>query len=405
MKAVLYNPTPLRYILMRQLSKISPKFVYSPLSLARLVDIPEPKLIGAGWVKIKVTMSGICGSDLAGLSASESFYLEPFVSKSFVMGHENAGFISELGKKVKGLKIGDRVTAIPFLSCMQRGIKKLCSRCMDGSYALCENVCEGKLSHGMGIGWSEYTSGGWSEYFIAHLSGVVKLPDEVSNEEAVMIDSFSCALHAVMKNPPKENDVVLVYGCGTMGLNTIASIRALGLKNKIIAIYSRNFQKQIALKFGADLLLNSKEDLFNKITEVTNAKIYFPRVGKPVIEGGVDIIYECVASHDTINNSLRFLKARGNLILIATAGIIKNIDFAPLWFRELSISGSCQQGYENYNGSQESAYEIAIQMIKEKKVSLKSLVTHRFPLIDFRAAIKTAISKEGNAIKVAFYAK
>ena len=403
MKAVLCKPTPIKYLLMRYLSRLSPKIVYGHLCMAKLVELPEPKLINEEWVKIKVTMSGICGSDIGGLNGQESLYLEPYISKSFVLGHENVGIISEVGKLVKGLKAGDRVTAVPFLSCRQRGIKEICRYCNEGDYALCENVNEGQLSKGISIGWNKDTSGGWSEYFVAHFSNVIKLPDEVSDEDAVMIDSFSCALHAVMQNLPKNSDTVLVYGCGTMGINTIASIRALGLKNKLIAVYSREFQKKMALKLGADIMIHSRDDIFKKIADITKARIYYPQLGKPAIEGGVEIIYECVANSDTINNSLRFLRAKGRLVLIATAGVLKNIDVAPLWFREISIIGSCEQGHERYKNSIMSTYEIVVDMLKEKKINLRQLVTHKFPLDKFKQALKKVVNKNDNVIKVVVY--
>ena len=403
MKAVLYKASPIKYLVIKYFYRFSPKIAYGPLCMARLVDMPEPKLINEEWVKIKVTMSGICGSDIGGLNGQESLYLEPYVSKSLVLGHENVGVISKTGKNAKGLKVGDRVVVIPFLSCAQRGIKNPCEYCRQGHYALCENVNEGSLSPGLSIGWNHDTSGGWSEYFVAHYSNVVKLPDEIRDEDAVMIDSFSCALHAVMQNLPKQNDTILVYGCGTMGLNTIASIRALGLKNKVIAIYSRSFQKKMALELGADIMVNGREDVFKKIAEITGAKIYYPQLGKPSIEGGVEIIYECVASSDTINNSLRFLKGRGRLIMIATAGVLRNIDVAPVWFRELSIIGSCEQGHDKYKNSMKLTYEIVIEMLKAKKINLSQLVTHKFPLPEFKKALKTSINKSGESIKVILY--
>ncbi len=401
MKAVVYKASPIKYLLMRLLSGKFPSMAYGPLCLAKLKEIPEPKILGDEWVKIKVSMSGICGSDIGGLNAHESFYLEPYVSKEFVLGHENVGTIVEVGKSVKIYKPGDRVTAFPFLACKQRGFKEMCRYCKEGLYSLCENVNEGNLSRGLSIGLNKDTSGGWSEFFVAHFSQVVKIPDEISDEEAVMIDSFSCALHGVMNNLPRENDLVLVYGLGTMGINTIMALRALGCRNKIVALYSRNFQKQRAEKAGADILVKGRDDIYKKISEITGAKIYPLTIGKPAMEGGVDVVYDCVGNSETMNNSLRFLRGRGKYVMVATAGEIKNLDVAPVWFRELSIVGTCEQGYEKYNGRTRNTYEIAIDFILGKKVFLKDMVTHKFPLKKFKKALKTAIDKSENVFKVA----
>ena len=351
MKAIVYKASPLKYLFVRALSKKFPSLIYSIFSLANIKDIPDPKLLGEDWVKIRTSMSGICGSDLGALNAHESFYLEPYVSKEFVLGHENVGIISEIGKSVRNFKIGDRVTAFPFLACKQRGVKEMCRYCKEGRYSLCENVNEGNLSRGLSIGLNKDTSGGWSEFFLAHESQLVKLPKEISDEEAVMLDSFSCALHAVLNNPPRESDLVLVYGSGTMGINTIMSLRALGYKNKIVAVYSRGFQAEKAKKSGADILIKGRGDVYKKISEITGARIYPVTIGKPAMEGGVDVVYDCVGNSETMNNSLRFLRGKGRYVMVATAGEIKSLDVAPVWFRELSIIGTCEQAFEDVKSS------------------------------------------------------
>ena len=89
--------------------------------------------------------------------------------------------------------------------------------------------------------------------------------------------------------------------------------------------------------------------------------------------------------------------------MIATAGVLKNIDVAPLWFREISIIGSCEQGHEKYKGSVKSTYEIVIDMLMEKRLSLREFVTHKFPLKRFREALKVAINKDERVIKVVLY--
>ncbi len=404
MKSVEYNANPFKYILMRYLAKLNKKYIYGSLSLAKLVEKKEPRLRGSEWVKIRVLMSGVCGSDIGALEARQSLYLEPYMSRRFVLGHENIGIVDEIGSKVKNFELGDRVAVQPFLGCRQRGIKQECRYCKSGNYALCENVNEGKLSKGISIGLNKDTGGGWSEYFLAHHSSLFKLPKEISNEEGAMIDSFSCALHPVMRNMPKKDDVVLVYGCGTIGLNVIASLRALGFKNGIIALCTRSFQKEMAIKLGADVIINPrKENLFEKIAKITKAKLYKATIGKPAMEGGVDVVYDCVATSDTINNSLRFLRGQGKLVVVATAASLKRIDFAPIWFRELNVVGSCEQGIENYKGRAKPTYKVAIDLIKNKKVDLKQMVTHKFPIKDYKKAIRTAMDKDSGSIKVVLY--
>lgn len=405
MKAVLCEMSPVKYLMMRGLSGKFKSLVYGPLCLARVANVAEPTLVDDSWVKIHVTHSGICGSDIGGLSAHESLYLEPYISEKFVLGHENVGVVCEVGGRVKNVKVGDRVVTYPFLACAQRGFSKkdFCEYCACGDYALCENVNEGHLPKGLSIGWNARTSGGWGEYFVAHSSQVFRISKKVSDASAVMVDSFSCALHAVMQNPPKKRDVVMVYGCGTMGLNTIAALRGLGYKNKIVGVYSRGFQKSLAESFGCDATIHGHGDVFSSVARMTKAKMYSLTIGKPTLEGGVDVMYDCVATSDTITNSLRFLRGKGRYVMIATAGEVGKVDLAPLWFRELSMIGSCEQGHEQYNKKMIATYQLAINMIEEEKVVLDRLVTHMYPFTAFKRGLKVAIHKKNNAVKVALF--
>lgn len=400
MKAVVCKLNPLKYVLIRFLSKINPNFA-SFFSLAKLKDIEKPKLISQDWVLIKSMMSGICGSDIQLLKANESFYLEPYTSKEFVLGHENYGMVEQAGRNAHNLKKGDRVVIQPFLSCASRDIKK-CEYCELGEYSLCVNVNEGNLARGLHIGLNKDTSGGWAEYFIAHKDSIFKIPGEISEKEALMVDSFACSLHAVIRNPPNKKDIVIIYGSGTIGLLILASLRALNYNNKIIVVYTREFQKKLAEDIGADYFINPrKEDLFNKISELTKGKIYSNTFGQKAMEDGVNIIYECVGNDKTINNSLKLLSPKGRLVLIATSSNV-NIDLAPVWFRELKIIGTNEQSTENINAKQIPTYQLAINLISDKKVSLDRFVTHIYPLEKFKKAIKTAMNKgEYHSLKVA----
>ena len=161
--------------------------------------------------------------------------------------------------------------------------------------------------------------------------------------------------------------------------------------------------EEMATQLGADVVISMREDLFRRIAKLTNGKLYYPRIGKPSIEGGVSIVYDCVSSSDTINNSLRFLKGKGRLVIVATAGSRDKIDFAPVWFRELRIIGTCEQGFSKYKGKMRSEYEIAVELIKGKKVDLKKFVTHKFPISEFKKGLRAAINKKEPTIKVMLY--
>ena len=143
MEAIQYTKSIPRYLAMRYLGKRWQGLYTSPFSCTRLqeyilisqdvvVDLPEPQLPTPEWVKIKTRLSGICGSDLATITAKGSPYFSPFTSTPFVLGHESfVGEIAETGDAVDGFPIGARVVIEPALSCPVRGISPQCYQCQN----------------------------------------------------------------------------------------------------------------------------------------------------------------------------------------------------------------------------------------------------------------------------------
>ena len=153
---------------MRYLGKRWRSLYTSPFSCTRLVDIPEPQLPTPEWVKVKTRLSGICGSDLATITAKGSPYFSPFTSTPFVLGHEIVGDVAETGDAVDGFSVGARVVIEPALSCQVRGISPPCHQCRNQRFANCENITKGNISAGVQTGYCRDTGGGWSRYVLAH---------------------------------------------------------------------------------------------------------------------------------------------------------------------------------------------------------------------------------------------
>jgi threonine dehydrogenase-like Zn-dependent dehydrogenase len=207
-----------------------------------------------------------------------------------------------------------------------------------------------------------------------------------------------------MRNGPKDTDFVLVYGGGTIGLMTVAVIRALDIKAKIILLAKYPFQAEMAKKLGADEVLFSQgSSLYEEITKICVAKTFKPSMTKPVILNGCDFVFDTIGHTETIDDALRFLKSGGKLVLVGSASVLKNIDWALIWFKELSISGSNSYSTEEYLGKREKTFQIAIDLILKKKVSLRPLLTHVFKISDYKKALETSMFKNKyKSIKVAF---
>lgn len=405
MKAIQFTDNIPRYLLTRSLGPLFPRMytgVFSPLLFN---EVPEPKLLGSRWVKIKVKYGGICGSDLQLVRLADSPSTSPFASFPFTVGHENTGTIVETGPGVKGFKLGDRVVADPLLSCAVREISPACPACQRGDYSLCMNFQSGPLAPGLVIGTCKDTGGSWSAFFVAHESQLFHVPSVVSDENALMVDPFCSALHAVAQNRPKDSDTVLIQGSGTIGLCAVVALRALGSTARIVVLAKHRFQGDLAMNLGADkvVYLTRDNDYFEELAKLLGAKLYKPMLGKRIMVGGAEMVYECVGNATSIDEALRFTQSRGTMVLIGTGSFPKGVDWTPIWFNELRVKGSFCCSTEEVDGQRMRTYALALKWMAEGKVDLARLITHRFKLSDYRKAIRISTSKaRSQAVKAIF---
>src|SRR5262249_25281114 len=157
-----------------------------------------PKLPNAAWVRVKPILSGICGSDLATITASGSPFFAPLTSFPFTFGHEVVGAVEEVGAEVRSVQVGERVVIEPVLHCGVRGIDPPCEPCSRGNYGNCTNVCAGVISPGVQTGYCRETGGGWSSSLVAHEIQLHRVPNGVADKAAVLTEPFSCVLHSVL---------------------------------------------------------------------------------------------------------------------------------------------------------------------------------------------------------------
>ncbi len=229
MNAIQFNLTVPRYVLGKTIGKVYPQVLWNGLSCTDLAEeTAVPELRGPDWVRVKTRYGGICGSDLSTIHLNVSPYYSPFSSYPFTFGHENVGYLAELGSDVTGWEVGERVVVEPTLWCRPRGFADLCFYCAKGEINRCERLTEGPMAPGRSTGFCRDTGGSWSEYFLAHESQLYRVPAGLSDENVLMVEPFACGLHAVLQNMPADSDTVAVLGAGTIGLVTLAALRALG---------------------------------------------------------------------------------------------------------------------------------------------------------------------------------
>ena len=406
MRAVTFAAPIPRYLATAAAGRVNERLYVGPHACTRLGQVPSPALPGERWVRIRTRMGGICGSDLGIVTLSASPSTSPFSSFPFVPGHENVGTIEELGRGVKGWGIGERVVVNPLLSCEPRGIAPSCAGCAEGHPSRCEHFTDGELAPGMMIGTTSGLGGSWGEEFVAHESQLVRVPESMKDEEAVLIEPLACSVHAVRANLPADGAKVLVIGSGAIGLVTTAALHALAPRAEVTVMARHRFQGEQAERLGARRIVSGRGDYFEELASISGARLMKPVIGKRIAVGGFDMVYVCVGGARGMEDALRFTRSGGTVVLLGNSTKMDGIDWTPVWLKELTIRGSLCYGHGGHGahgGAGEHAFHLAAAMVADGRAPVGPLLTHTFALGQLREALLTAMDKKGSgSVKVAF---
>ena len=398
MQALVYRKSVPRYLLMRLGAKRIKNLETGRLSPLQLEEISDPKPPTPEWVRVRPLLSGICGSDLGTLSSDNSPYFSPITSPPFVMGHEIFGVVAEDNP---GFRAGERVVLEPALGCPARGIDPPCPYCASGRRALCLNVAKGDVSPGIQTGFCRDTGGGWSRgTLVAHPSQLHRVPDAVPDEAAVAVEPLACAVHAALKAAPGPDETTLVIGAGNIGLFTVAALRQLTDAGRIIVVAKHDRQRAEALRLGADEVVAPKET-YTRLPKMLGTEAYKPELGKPVVMGGAERVFECVGAPGTMEDAVRLVRPGGRVALVGMPGARSTLDLTALWYKEASMIGTYAYGAEVQGGERTTSFELALRIAP--KISLETMVGPRFRLKEYREAIAAARAsgREGH-VKVVF---
>jgi threonine dehydrogenase-like Zn-dependent dehydrogenase len=398
MLALRYSKSVLRYLLMRAGAKRIKDLETSRFSPLRLEEISEPEPPTPEWVRVRPLLSGICGSDLGTLSSENSPYFSPITSPPFVLGHEVVGVVAEDNGN---FAVGERVVLEPALGCAVRGIEPPCRMCAAGRYALCVNVVKGDIAPGLQTGFCRDTGGGWSEgALVAHPSQLHRVPQDLPDEAAVVIEPLACAVHAALKTNPQEGETALVIGAGTVGLFVAAALRQLTRARRVICIAKHERQRIEALRLGADEVVHPKET-YTTLLAMLGTQVYKPDIGKPVVMGGADRVFECVGSAGTMEDAVRLTRPGGEVALVGMPSARNCLDLSALWHKEVSLTGAYAYGVEECEGERVKSFELALRIASEIKP--ETLVGPRFRLREYREAISAArTAGQKGHVKVVF---
>jgi threonine dehydrogenase-like Zn-dependent dehydrogenase len=409
MLALTYAIRPARWVLCKAAGWVAPAAFWSPLSGLRLQRIAVPDLPSPRWVRLRPLLGGVCGTDLAAILQRHhpASILQVFSSFPAVLGHENVSVIEEVGAEVRGWKPGDRVVVEPSLSCAAREIEPMCRECTEGRFTACRNFRTGPLPAGSMIGWNNFTGGSWSERFIAHQSQIYRVPDGIDDEVAVLTDPIAGALHAVLRRPPGNEASVAIVGGGMLGLGIAASLRAVGLGCRVVAVVRHSGQSDLLRRYGADdVVVSGRREgqgvRYARVAERVGGRAIASRFGHHALVGGFDVVYDCVGSGQSLTDSMKYARSGGTVIEVGTSQI-GLVDTTPLWFDELTVLGANGRAFEVYEGRRLHTYELVFELIRRGRLDLRGLVTHRFRVADYRRALQALMSRQkSGALKVVF---
>lgn len=304
----------------------------------RLEEIPVPK-IGPGELLVQMHACGICGSDVL------QWYR---VKKApIVLGHEMTGEIVEVGKNVEKYSVGDRVFVSHHVPC------NTCRYCLNGHYTVCDTLRN-----------TSFDPGGFAEYIrvpaINVDRGVFRLPDEISYEEGTFIEPLACVLRGQKTAHLKPGHTVFVIGGGIAGLLHLKLATALGASS-VVVTDTQEIRLVFAQRFGAKAALLADDTVPEHLKKANNGRLADRVIVAAGVVGAIHMAWKTVD--------------RGGTVLIF-APTEPDFDIAlplyDIWHDGITITTS-------YGGSPADISE-AIELIRSKSITVKDMITHRFPL-------------------------
>lgn len=412
MRAVSFDVTVPRFLLAKTLGRVSTAAFYGAPSGVGLGTLELPGLPGPRWLRLRVDKAGICGSDIGNLTYSASPAMEPFGSFPAVLGHEILATVAEVAPGVSRAEPGQRVVIDPMISCTVRGYGDdgRCPSCRSGLHSTCERAGEeGPLriggepfAPGLTQGYHRSLPGGWADEILAHEDQVFPVDDPLEDHAAVLIEPLAVGMHAVLNAPPADaSEPVLVLGSGPIALGTVWALRAAGFQGEVYAQTKRSHEAQLARLLGASQVISPGDEAREALVG-TGASAYMPIVGDEVYSGGgFPLIFDCVGSGQTLSQAMRYASPRGRIVMLGCAAEIPKLDLTFIWARELQVKGFVGYGREHFRGEAAHTFEVTHRLLLETGTPVQELVTHVFPLGQYRAALDAASNRRrSKSVKV-----
>jgi len=325
----------------------------SPRELT-LEDVARPRP-GAGEALVRVTHSGICGTDYKIFSGAIP------VKYPRIMGHEMIGEVVEADSDA--LRPGDRVIVDPELYC------GACFHCRVGQTHLCPN--------GMLLGRD--ANGGFAEYLTAPVSHVFPLPDSIDSRTAPLIQVLTTCLHSQRLVSIFPGESVAVLGLGVTGQLHVQLAKARGA-SPVIGITRSAEKRKLAEQLGADITFPGGDDAIQKVRDATSGR-------------GADLVIESTGMLPVLAQGIHMARFGGRMLLFGIITVKEGaLPFYDLYFKELALINGRVAKSEDYPAS--------IDLVQRGMVRLQPLISSVMPLGELKAAIGELGSDNGQRMKI-----
>ncbi|MEL7622164.1 MAG: zinc-dependent dehydrogenase [Clostridiales bacterium] len=335
--------------------------LYGPGDL-RIEEVAKPQ-VDPESVLIKIDSVGLCGSDIRTIGFGHHRIKYPQI-----LGHEITGMVVEIGGAVEGYALGERVYVSPIVPCLK------CRACQKNWYSQCENFTVPGTT----------IPGGFAEYMLLPKSilergQVIKIPEGMTYEQAVMTEPLSSVYAAQENADVKLGNIVVVIGLGPIGCMHIQTAKLRGAV-KVIAIEVLDSRLELAKSFGADEVINSNNA--DPVSEV-----------KRLTDGwGADVIISANPSTLAQRQAIEMAAKRGKVVFFGGVkkGALTEIDSNIVHYNQLMIIG--HYGYDHIDNFN------SFQLIATKKFEVDQYITHVLPLEEIHKGVE--LTQRGEAIKV-----
>ncbi|MFZ5987042.1 MAG: zinc-dependent dehydrogenase [Bacillota bacterium] len=323
----------------------------------RIEEYPTPKA-DKGEIVVRIRASGICATDVKTL-------LGQGLPKDLptILGHEVVGEIFELGEGVSGFEVGDRVAVYPIAVCGE------CYYCKNGRHNLC--MKEFGLGHGIDGGFAEYVK---LPSQIVNIGGVIKIPDELTYEKAVLAEPLSCGLAALRVNRVKKGDKVVIVGAGPMGLIHLKVSKWAGATVIMADLLDRRLET--AKQMGADYCINvSQSDILEEVKKITDGL-------------GAEVVITSLGIPKVIEDSLKLVRNGGVLNIFGGPPAGQTISVDPRWihYSEIVLTGSFAATPDDFKK--------AVYIIACDEIEVEDLISDKFTLDSMLDAVERAKRQE-----------